>query len=156
MNINKIPIMLFFIFLFPVLAMAQDHSPALSSGQLIYVPAYSHTAIGTLNRVFQLSVTLNIHNIDPIRPIVISEVNYYSTTGKLIKKYLDESVRVGPLETIEFIIREKDNPGGSGDNFLVRWHAKTPSNPPLVETIMISTASGQGLSLTSRGVVVIE
>lgn len=142
--------------LLPLLAVAQDCPPGLSTGQLVYVPSYSHTAVGAAGRVFDLSVTLSVHNIDPLRPIVISAVDYYSTTGGLLKKYLAESIRLGPLETREFVIREKDNPGGSGDNFLIRWHSRKPANPPLVETLMIGTSMGQGISMTSRGVVVVE
>jgi hypothetical protein len=35
----------------------------------------------------------------------------------------------------------------------VRWQSATPVNPPLAESIMISTASQLGISFTSRGVV---
>ncbi|PSQ77675.1 MAG: hypothetical protein BRD37_04635, partial [Bacteroidetes bacterium QH_8_67_23] len=41
-------------------------------------------------------------------------------------------------------------------NFIVRWEADRPVAPPLVETVMISTASTQGISLTSRARVIEE
>ena len=39
--------------------------PVLSSGQLLYVPVYSHIYIGDKERPFNLAVTLSIRNTDP-------------------------------------------------------------------------------------------
>lgn len=154
--IKKISASLLMILALPLLAVAQDCLPQLSTGQLIYVPSYSRTATGATKRTYQLSVTLSVHNVDPSRSIVLTEVNYYSTSGDLIRKYLKEEIRLTPHQTREFVIREIDNPGESGDNFMVRWRSDTPANPPLVESIFVGTSSGQGISLISRGVVVIE
>jgi len=38
----------------------------------------------------------------------------------------------------------------------VQWDAATPVNPPIVESVMISTASQQGISFTSRAQVIID
>lgn len=156
MLVNRLVLVLAFVLLLPLFSAAQERQPALSSGQLLYIPSYSRTATGASKRVYPLSVTLSVHNVDPARSIRLSEVDYYSTTGELLKKYLDGPVNLRPLETREFVIREIDNPGGSGDNFLVRWYADEPVNPPLVESVFLGTASGQGISLTSRGVVIVE
>lgn len=65
---------------------------------------------------------------------------------------LQEPRTLGPLGTMEIIIEERDVSGGSGANFVVEWRAEAPVNPPIMETVMISTAHGQGISFTGRGV----
>jgi hypothetical protein len=98
-----------------------------------------------------LTITLSIRNIDLKHQIKIHVVDYYETQGKLVKKYLDKPFILNPLESKRYIIPEKDKSGGSGANFVVEWKSDRLVNPPVIETIMISTRSGQGISFTSRG-----
>ena len=58
------------------------------------------------------------------------------------------------MATVRYVVKESDKAGGSGANFLVRWQSETAVNPPLVESVMISTASQLGISFTSRAVPV--
>ena len=122
-----------------------------SSGQTIYVPAYSHIYHGNKEAPLLLSVTLSIRNIDVEHELVIAAVDYYDTQGNLIRRYAGEPVRLGPLGTQRYIIPQKDSSGGSGANFIVTWQADRAINPPLVETVMIGTQSQLGISFTSRG-----
>ncbi len=46
--------------------------------------------------------------------------------------------------------------GGVGANFIVRWHAKQPVAPPVVETLMITGANTQGISFRSTARVLRE
>ncbi len=128
----------------------------LSDGQSIYVPAYSHIYTGNREIPLLLTVTLSIRNTDPTHPIKITTVDYYETQGKLIKKYLEKPVILGPLESLRYIVPEKDKSGGSGANFIVEWETDKPVNPPIAESIMISTQSQQGISFTSRGQEIIK
>ncbi len=132
-----------------------EEKNGLSNGQTIYTPAYSHIYSGNRERPLLLTVTLSIRNIDPVHPIKIISVDYYETQGKLLKKYLDTPATIKPLESLRYIIPEKDKSGGSGANFLVEWKSDKLVNPPIVESIMISTQSQQGISFTSRGRVII-
>jgi hypothetical protein len=43
-----------------------------------------------------------------------------------------------------------------GANFIVRWHADEPVHPPIVETVMITTESTQGISFLSTARVLSE
>ena len=155
----RISILYFVIVLFPLPLVAADlaslskESP-LSSGQTLYVPAYSHIYSGNKARPFLLTVTLSVRNVDPDHAITITEVNYYETQGTHIKSFLDQPVVVKPFESLRYLIPEKDNTGGSGANFTVKWNSIAPVNPPLVETIMIGTQGQQGISFTSRSVVI--
>jgi len=125
-----------------------------SSGQTIYVPAYSHIYIGNNEQQFLLTITLSIRNIDPKHSIKITLVDYYETQGQLLNKYIAKPVILKPLESLRYVIPEKDKTGGSGANFIVEWSADTLVNPPVVESIMIGASSQQGVSFTSRGRVV--
>lgn len=126
----------------------------LSQGQTVYVPAYSHIYGGNRELPLLLTVTLSLRNVDSKHPIIISAVGYYGTKGELIKKYLTQAITLGPLESMRYIIAQKDKSGGSGANFLVEWNAAAPVNPPLIEAIMIGAGGQQGISFTSRGQVI--
>jgi len=130
---------------------ASDDKIDLSKGQRVYVPAYSHIYSGNKERPFLLTVTLSIRNIDPTHLIKITLVDYYETQGKLLKKYIDKPAILSPLESLRYVIPEKDKSGGSGANFIVEWHSDKPVNRPIIESIMIGTKSSQGISFTSRG-----
>jgi hypothetical protein len=142
---------LFFICLLSSLAASEDVKHGLSNGQTIYVPAYSHIYYGNRELPFLLTITLSIRNIDIDKEIKITLVEYYETQGKLLKKYIKDPVALRPLESLRYVIPESDKAGGSGANFIVKWESDKLANPPLVETVMISTHSSQGISFTSRG-----
>ena len=148
-------LILLFVCFFSPLPLHADEKIGLSDGQTIYVPAYSHIYSGNREQPFLLAATLSIRNIDPNHQIKITIVNYYETQGKLLKKYLNKPVILTPLESLRYIIPEKDKSGGSGANFIVEWKSDKFVNPPIVESIMIGTQNQQGVSFTSRGRVII-
>lgn len=128
----------------------------LSKGQTVYVPCYSHIYHGIKTRPIDLTITLSVRNTDPARAVTLSSVDYYDTTGRLVKHHLEQPMRLEPLMTAEFIVAQTDSTGGSGANFIVRWQAEAPASPVLVEAVMIGTSSQQGISFSSQGVVVPE
>lgn len=135
----------------PVSLYAADAQRGLSQGQILYVPAYSDIYIGDSERPFQLTITLSLRNIDPKYQITIQSVNYYETKGKFVKSYVEQPVTLEALETVRFVIPEKDKSGGSGANFIVVWKSDKLVNPPIIESVMIGSRSQQGISFTSRG-----
>jgi len=144
-------VLLCIYFFSPLSLYAADKKIELSKGQHIYVPAYSHIYSGDREKPFLLTVTLSIRNIDPNHQIKITVVDYYETQGKLLKKYIDKPTILNPLESLRYVIPEKDKSGGSGANFMVKWQSDKFVNPPIIESIMIGTQSQQGVSFTSRG-----
>ncbi len=135
-------------------AQARASAADLCMGQKIYVPAYSHIYSGNREQPFLLTVTLSIRNIDPQRHIEIFMVDYFETQGKRLKRYLDAPVTLNPLESLRYVVPEKDKSGGSGANFIVAWRSAQLVNPPIVETVMIGAQNQQGVSFTSRGRVI--
>ena len=142
---------LFGIIFFPLSLYAGEKNIELSKSQTLYVPAYSHIYSGNRERPFLLTVTLSIRNVDTKHQIKITSVDYYETQGKLLKNLIDEPQTLKPLESLRYVIPERDRSGGSGANFIVKWESEKFVNPPIIESIMISTKSTQGVSFTSRG-----
>jgi hypothetical protein len=130
--------------------------PVLASGQLLYVPVYSHIYTGNKERPFNLAVTLSIRNTDPKTSLRLTMVDYFDTEGRLIRHYLESPVELNPLGSIRYVVAEKDVSGGSGANFLVRWEAALAINVPVVESVMIGAQSGQGISFTSQAREILE
>ena len=116
-----------------------DESITLSKGQTIYVPAYSHIYSGDRERPFLLTVTVSIRNIDPKQTIKITTVDHYETQGNLLKHFMETPVTLKPLESVGYVLLEKDKAGGSGANFIVEWKSDKFVNSPIVESIMIGT-----------------
>ncbi len=120
----------------------------LVQGQELYVPAYSH--IYTLKRrPINLAVMLSVRNTDAQRAIEITAARYYDSHGSLVDAFVDKSLRLPPMASTDFFIDQTHTSGGSGANFIVAWQAAVPVSEPVVEAIMISTSSAQGISFTS-------
>ena len=122
----------------------------ITTGQTIYVPAYSEMFI-MRNRTLDLAVTLSVHNTDIEYPIILTSVRYYDTDGQLLREYLEEPRQLGPLASTDFFVDADEQSGGLGTNFIVEWVAEQPVFEPIVEAIMLNTSNNQGISLTSNG-----
>lgn len=123
-------------------------------GQTIYVPIYSHIYARDKSRVINLTATLSIRNTDAKHPIRIRSARYYGTDGVLVREYINEPLRLAPMASTDFVVAEDDTSGGAGANFIVEWSASVEVTEPVVEAVMISTASQQGISFVSAGRVI--
>ncbi|HWR89821.1 MAG TPA: DUF3124 domain-containing protein [Dissulfurispiraceae bacterium] len=126
----------------------------MSKGQVVYVPAYSQIYVGDKPLEFNLAVTLCIRNTDMSRDIRILSIEYRDSKGKLIRTYLKDPLKIGPLASADFFVKESDVAGGVNAHFLVQWEAGQEVNEPIIETIMIGARSGQGISFIGRGKVI--
>jgi len=117
-----------------------------------YLPVYSHIYHIQQDRIFNLTVTASIRNISSRDTVYLLKADYYNTTGMKVREYLEFPVYICPMETLEIIIGETDETGGSGANFIFDWAMGEGVDPPLFEAVMISTHGQQGLSFTTRGV----
>ncbi len=128
----------------------------MSTGEAVYIPAYSHIYSGDREHPFYLTTTLSVRNTDTKHAITILPVDYYDSKGKLLKPCLENPVNLKPLATNRYIIKESDKSGGSGANFIVKWKSNVKVNAPIIESIMIGTKTQQGISFISRGRVIQE
>jgi hypothetical protein len=125
----------------------------LHKGQTVYVPVYSHIYSGDREQPFYLAATLSVRNTDQAHPIVLTAVDYYDSEGRFLKHYLDKPASLDPMATKRYVVPESDKSGGSGAKFIIKWQSDRPVVEPLIESVMISTKTQQGISFTSRGVV---
>jgi len=139
-----------------LLGSANHASAGVSKGQTLYVPCSSHVYHGAKNRPFELTITLTVRNTDIRRAMRLVSVDYVGTDGRVLKRFITKAESVHPLATREFVVEQNDTSGGAGASFLVRWQADVSINEPVTEAVMIGTANSQGISFTSRGVVVQE
>jgi uncharacterized protein DUF3124 len=68
-----------------------------------------------------------------------------------LKHYLDKALSLNAMATKRYVVPESDKSGGSGAKFIIRWQSDQPVAEPLIESVMISTKTQQGISFTSRG-----
>ena len=158
MNCRKIYLastLFFMLFLLswtvPAKPWAAESEIRLSKGQTVYVPAYSNVFTGPKKLPFQLAATLSIRSTDLSASIRVTSIDYYDTNGRLIRRYLEKPLNLGPMASTFIHIEEKDASGGFGANFIVRWVSDKVVNTPIIECVMIGATSGQGISFVSPG-----
>ncbi len=118
-----------------------------------YVPIYSDIYSETKGVRFQLTATLSIRNTNFRDTIFISDIEYYDTNGALVREYIDNKVLVlKPMQSIDYVIDEKDDTGGTGANFIIKWGANSTNPKPMFQGVMISTNGQQGISFLVDGI----
>nr|NQU92039.1 DUF3124 domain-containing protein [Bacteroidota bacterium] len=126
----------------------------LVKGEKVYVPVYSEIFGTAMDHKIKLSAMLSVRNTDIDDEIIVTTVDYYDTKGKLIRHYVDDPIVLQPLETANYLVEYKEAKGGSGANFIVDWVAETEVTEPIIEAVMIGTASSLGISFTCQGKVI--
>jgi len=141
-------------------ARTQEARPP-AKGQTLYLPIYSHMLYGNLGKSGQasyvlLSALVSIRNTDARRPLRVVSARYFDTHGKLLGERVPTVVVLPPLGTLELFVELNDASGGSGANFVVKWEADTPINPPLVEALHANMDGGKAVIFTTGSVPVVE
>ena len=85
-----------------------------------------------------------------------SSRNGRDSAGQRLKRYVTSARTLSPLATERFVVKESDKTGGSGAKFIVTWRSEKPVAPAIVEAVMVSARSNQGISFVTRGQVVRE
>ncbi len=130
---------------------AQDK---IVASQTVYVPVYSHVLTADNAEPLNLATTLFVRNTDPDHSIILTGAEYYDSGGTSIRQFVAKPLRIGPLASVEFFIKESDVSGGASPSFLVEWVATEPTTDPVVESVMIGTSGTQGISFTGNGRVI--
>jgi len=125
----------------------------LDQRHLVYVPVYSHIYYEG-GSPYPLETTLSIRNVSPTDSIYVSSVRYFNTKGTLTRDYVDQLIKLAPLQTIEFLVERHDITGGSGANFLVEYRSQGKVDAPLIESIMVGVVGPQGIGFGKQGVEV--
>ena len=116
-----------------------------------YLSVYSQIYSQTEHRTHNLTATISMRNANRLDTVYINKAEYFNTKGESIRTYFENTIFIAPMETVEIVIDEKDQEGGTGANFLFDWSIKQGVSKPLFEGVMISTSGQQGLSFTTEG-----
>lgn len=135
---------------------AAQPAPLRSSGQVLYLPIYSHIWHGETDKKGQpmkllVSVSVSIRNTDASRPIRVTSALYYDTDGRKLREYLATPKVIGPMGTHEIFVPRSDDTGGSGANFVIVWNSDMPASPPIVEGFHANLAVGRSIAFTTSG-----
>ncbi len=115
-----------------------------------YLSVYSQIYSETEQQIYNLTATVSMRNTNYTDTIYLRKAEYFDTKGNSIRTYFDKTIFISPMETVEIVIDEKDQDGGTGANFVFDWIIKENANEPLFESVMISTYN-RGLSFTTNG-----
>lgn len=116
----------------------------------IYVPIYSNIYRGTRSERTMLTATLSIRNTSAKDSLFVKRIDYFNTEGDLVRKYLNKDIYLDPMETIDFVIEERDTLGGSGANFIVDWYGKRHLTP-VIQSVMIGGLANRVFAFTTEG-----
>lgn len=135
-------------------AFAQS-APARSTGQLLYLPIYSHVWHGEQDSRGEpartlVSVSVSIRNTDPSRAIRVLSAQYYDTNGRKLREYLPAPKTIAPMGTHEIFVPRSDDTGGSGANFVISWTADAPVSPPMVEGFHANLPAGRSIAFMTQ------
>lgn len=127
---------------------------AFEKTEMVYVPIYSDIYYLDSKHTFSLTATLSIRNTSFKDSVYIFSIDYYNSAGQKVRRYNESTLLVKPMESVEFVVENKDDTGGVGANFVVEWAAKPGSQRPYFQGVMIGTTGQQGISFTTEGIVI--
>ena len=81
---------------------------------------------------------------------------YYNTDGALIRNSVQAPKTIPPFGTLEIFVEMRENAGGSGANYAIKWDAPTPVSPPTIEALHSRFQAGYSLAFISRGRAISE
>jgi Protein of unknown function (DUF3124) len=132
-------------------SLADTPSTSAYVRRTVYIPGYSTIRIMSGRGRIDLATTLSIHNTSRDKPLMLEQIDYHNTDGRLIHAYLEEPVALKPLGTIEIFVAREDRRAGAGANFVVGWAADGPISEPVIEAVMIGTQGNAAYSFVSPG-----
>lgn len=141
-------------------ALAEGIEPS-SKGQTVYVPIYSEIRHGNTSAAGKpdttlMSVLVSVRNTDPTNSIRIVSAPYYNTDGVLIRNSVTSPKVIAPFGTFEIFVELRENLGGSGANYAIRWDAATAVSPPTIEALHSRFQAGYSVAFISRGRAISE
>ena len=117
----------------------------------VYVPIYSDIYTDASNLKNLLAATLSIRNTSFTDSLFVTTIDYYNTGGDLVKKYINAPISLPPMASINYVVEEEDDTGGSGANFIVILNAKNKDVKPLIQASMIGQNGNKGFSFSTDG-----
>lgn len=127
-----------------------DKIPHLRHQETVYVPVYSNIYVISGERRQSLTATVSVRNTSQTDTMYILNADYYDSQGTMVKEYCKKPIRLNPLQSIEFIVENKESKGGVGANFIINWGTKSEDLKPILQAVMIGQ---HGVTFLTEGVV---
>jgi len=121
----------------------------------VYIPIYSDIYSEHRLKTILLTSTLSIRSTSLTDTTYINSIDYYDTNGNLVNSYIERTLILGPMQSIDYVIDKDDVSGGVGANFLVTWGADKDTKP-LFQAVMVGTSGQHGLSFVVDGVSITD
>ncbi len=121
-----------------------------------YVPIYSDIYFDRTNQKFLLSATLSIRNTSFNDTLFVSKIEYYNTGGERLREYIEKTIAIAPMATVNYVIEKEDESGGHGANFIVELNSNNANIKPIIQAIMIGTIGNKAFSFTSESYTIAE
>jgi hypothetical protein len=156
---NKISSVLVALFGSATVLLASPDAQALTSGNTVYVPIYSHVYHGNMDwtkkpETKQMAVMVSVRNIDQKNPITVTSIKYFGSDGKLIRDETAKAKTLAPLATMELFVENKDATGGAGANYIITFKSDVPVDPPIIEALHTNFWAPGSVVFTTRGEVI--
>ncbi len=117
----------------------------------LYVPIYSDIYVDANNQNSMLAATLSIRNTSYTDSLYVSKIDYFDTNGTLVKSFIENTISLTPMATVNYVIEKENDLGGPGANFIVCLSAKSDQVTPIVQAIMVGENGNKGFSFTASG-----
>lgn len=124
--------------------------------QTFYVPIYSDIYTDRDNRKVLLSATLSVRNTSLEKSLYINKIDYYDTAGAFVKSYVNSTIELPPMGTLNYIVEREEDKGGSGANFIIEVEGIDDTVTPVIEAVMIGNLSSKGFAFTTEGTPVVH
>jgi hypothetical protein len=119
-----------------------------------YLPVYSDIYYQDGTKRFPITSTVSIRNTSLSDSAFVLSATYHDSYGKLLHSYIDSTLLLTPLESIELVVEEKESEGGAGANFIIEWAAIKYADQLMIQSVMIGTYGQQGVSFLSDAKVI--
>ncbi len=118
----------------------------------VYVPIYSEIYTKTMTSNILLTATLSIRNTSFNDSLFVDVIDYYDSKGNKVKAFIEQSILLKPMASIEYVIEENDEVGGAGANFIIAYSSKSNDIKPICQSIMLGTLGQHAFAFTSDGI----
>jgi Protein of unknown function (DUF3124) len=119
----------------------------------VYVSVYSSIYLGLESEplMVNLAATVSVRNVSDTHPLILTHARYYDSAGKAVRDYVTDPGELGPMATVEYVVKRDDTAGGPGANFVIEWAGPKDMDEPIVEAVMIGQSGHAGFSFISLG-----
>ncbi len=128
----------------------------LNYKQTFYVPIYSDIYTDRDNRKVLLSATLSVRNTTLKKSLYINKIDYYGTDGAFVKSYVNNTIELPAMGTLNYIVEKEEDKGGSGANFIIEVEGVDDTVTPVIEAVMIGNFSNKGFAFSTEGTPVVH